>query len=320
MRQEIIKRGLGASEIAAVAGMDPHATPWRVWLVHTGQSDFVGNERTEWGHRVEPAIRQKYADVTGYVVEVPRRSLFHPERTWMRATPDGMIYDADRQLVRLFQAKNTGEWPAKGEWEDAPPEHVQLQEQWEMAVTGAPVADVCVLIGGNDWRMFSVHRDDAIIADLIEIGARFMERTAAGIAPEVDHSRECAEHLKSKLRNGSKIEWIADGEGERAIAEWKRLHIARKALDRPLEAARNKVLSLFSAAGCESIRWPEGWIRLQSGGERSTTDYRYVAELIASTRGVSKEELAALIEAATTKTSAPPKIAAPKAWGKSNDE
>lgn len=55
MRNETI----GSSEIAAVLGLDPHRTPYDVWLIKTGQQpEFSGNEATKRGNILEPAVAE----------------------------------------------------------------------------------------------------------------------------------------------------------------------------------------------------------------------------------------------------------------------
>lgn len=350
--------GLGASEIAAVAGLNPHASPWDVWLAKTGQSRFEGNELTEWGQRLEPAIRQKYSDETGLDVVVPRTSLFHPERPWQRATPDGMVWEgieqdvrdaiADRELLlspkwtrlhahwcgigkemectcaptvpppsRLFQAKNVGEWPARRLWEDGVPDYVQLQEQWEMDVTGAKLADVCALVGGNDFRMFSVSYDAKLAADLIEIGAEFMHRVERGIPPAVDHSEACKEHLVAQMRKAQAVEYHADAETEAALEEWRRLHLEAKRLEKQLEQARNAVRRVFAAAQCDRVAWSGGVLRIQAPRTAVSTDFEAVARLVASAKGMTAAEFEALVAEHTTTKTVGPVLSAPAAWKES---
>lgn len=338
--------GLGASEIAAVAGLNPHASPWDVWLAKTGQSRFEGNELTEWGHRLEPAIRQKYADETGYIVEVPASSMFHPARPWQRATPDGIVYvqprcggdgtcdpsgpamcaytdddgecgcwcHAPRKISRLFQAKNVGEWPARRLWEEGVPDYVQLQEQWEMDVTGAVIADVCALVGGNDFRMFSVTYDAKLAADLVDIGAEFMHRVERGIPPSVDHSEACKEHLVAQMRKAQAVEYHADAETESALEEWRRLHIEAKRLERQLEKARNNVRRVFAEAQCDRVTWSGGVLRIQAPRTDARTDYEAVARLVASAKGMTADEFDKLAAAHTTTKTVGPVLSAPANW------
>lgn len=306
--------GLGASEIAAVAGLHPFASPWDVWLAKTGQSTFAGNELTEWGHRLEPAIRQAYSDKTGHTVEVPATSMFHPSRAWQRATPDGIVYAADRVIMRLFQAKNVGEWAARKSWGNGVPDYVQLQEQWEMDVTGARVADVVALVGGHEFRMHEVSYDPRIAADLVEIGAAFMDRVARGVPPPPDASEACKEHLTAQLRTAQVVEFYADAETEAVLAEWRRLHIEAKRIDRAIEKARNAVRQVFAAAQCDRVAWSGGVLRLQAAREDERTNYEAIARLIASAKGVTEAEFAALVKANTAKKTVGPILSAPANW------
>ena len=334
--QQLSKHGLGASEIAAVAGLNPHASPWDVWLTKTGQSTFSGNELTEWGHRLEPAIRLRYCDETGAVVVVPGGSMFHRVHAWVRATPDGMVWDGatperieelrsatpvalrDATASRLFQAKNVNEWEARmAGWADACPDHVQLQEQWEMLVTGAPEADVCALIGGNTWVMHRVFFDARIANDLLEIGAAFMRDLAQGIQPKVDGSDACSRHLRAQLRKRDAIvEVVADADLESAVQTWHDAHveIARAAARK--EAARNTVMAAIAAAGATRLVTRVGHINVKAGSTRQNTDWEHVARLVASATGMDRNEFAKIVDDATKRTTTEPTISAPTTWSK----
>ena len=178
MSQNLSKHGIGASEISAIAGLNPYASPWDVWLRKTGQADEQEESAPmEWGNRLEPAIRQAYVDKTHSTVMVPASSLFHYTNQWARATPDGIVVDQKPSASgavwqALVQCKNVGTWVEKA-WREAPPNYVQLQEAWEMYVTDTKRADIAVLIGGNDFRIYTVHRDDKLIADLLDIATEF---------------------------------------------------------------------------------------------------------------------------------------------------
>lgn len=336
MTQDLSKRGLGASEIAAVAGLNPHASPWDVWLAKTGQSTFAGNELTEWGHRLEPAIRLRYCDETGAVVVVPSGSMFHPSHEWVRATPDGMIWDGasperieelrrsspetlrDAKASRLFQAKNVNEWGARmAGWEARCPDHVQLQEQWEMLVTGAPEADVCALIGGNTWVMHRVFFDARIANDLLEIGTAFMRDLELGVKPKADGSDACSRHLRAQLRRrDSIVEVIADEDLESEVRTWHDAHVEIARAIARKEAARSKVMAAIAAAGATRLVTSVGCINVKAGVTKQSTDWEHVARLVASATGMDRGEFAKLVEDATEKTTMGPTISAPKTWSK----
>ena len=141
--------GIGASEIAAVAGLDPHRTPLDVWMLKRGLAGpFAGNEFTRWGDRLEAVIAGAYAEARGVLLDT-RDTLRHAGEPWMLATPDRVVLDSAGAEERLLQVKNRGlrqadRWGEPGT--DQVPDAVAAQCHWEMAVTGLALCDVAVLI------------------------------------------------------------------------------------------------------------------------------------------------------------------------------
>lgn len=256
--QTLSHRGIGASEIGAVCGLNPFTSPWDVWMRKTGQApELETNAAMDWGHRLEPAIRQKYVDDTGAVVYVPTESMFHGETQWARATPDGIVVSETfhghpglwpRQCWQhIVQIKNVSYWMGR-EWETAPPAYVQLQEQWELYVTGLDRADVAALIGGSDFRIYTVHRDDATIASLLAIATDFWRRVETRTPPEIDNSDACREHFEKKLAKNSNVELVADADLETTIAAWREHNRAIKSATKEVDRIRNIVLSHMADA------------------------------------------------------------------------
>jgi putative phage-type endonuclease len=103
MRNETI----GSSEIAAVLGLDPHRTPYDVWLTKTGQQpEFSGNEATKRGNILEPAVadwfEQTYPEYKAAVV-VPFAIYRHG---FCSATPD-RVYKEFNGKVTICEIKTT---------------------------------------------------------------------------------------------------------------------------------------------------------------------------------------------------------------------
>lgn len=324
--QNLSRYGIGASEIAAVAGLNPHASPWDVWCRKTGLApDIEPNAPMEWGHRLEPAIRQKYVDDTREMVYVPPESLFHKENKWARATPDGLILSEHlqpgnpRNWKHLLQCKNVGYWVEKA-WSAAPPAYVQLQEHWEMYVTGLDRADVAVLIGGNEYRCYSIHRDDKVISDLVTIGEDFWKKVEGRIEPKVDDSDACRQHFERKFKRADAVELVADSVVEDLFTDWHEVTLRQKHDKKRLETIRNQVRKLMAEAGASSIRSVLGAASLAHHASEpvSETDWKHIAQLLGSTK-CTPEEYAQLVVAATTTTTPSPKaptLYAPRNWSK----
>ncbi len=306
MTQALSKHGIGASEVAAIAGLNPYCSPWDVWLKKTGQApEEPGNENMEWGLRLEPAIRQKYVDETGHNVLVPTESMFHRETKWARATPDGIgLRGAD--WTHLVQCKNVGGWVEKA-WSAAPPVYVQLQEMWEMFVTGLARADVAVLIGGNQFRIYTVHRDQKQIDDLVTIADDFWRKVESRTPPPIDASDACADHFRARIPKADAVDLVADGPTEELFALWRSKCAEAKRLEGEIETIRNSVLASLADAQADRITSTIGAATLRPS---KRVAWRSVANALGESDPV---RLTSLIEECTTETLT---LYAPREWAK----
>ncbi len=172
--------GIGGSDAAAAVGVSPWKSPLQVYLEKRGEIPaFEGNEATKWGNYLETPIRQEYSERTGRVVRLPAETIRHPQHEFMLCHPDGVTEDA-----RLFEAKATrsgDRWGIEGS-DDIPEEHL-IQVQHNMAVLGFEVADVAVLIGGFDFRLYEVRADAALQQMLVEREGELWARILRGDAP-----------------------------------------------------------------------------------------------------------------------------------------
>jgi len=172
--------GIGGSDVAAVVGVSPWKTPLELWREKRGElAPFPDSPVMEWGRRLEPVIVRAYAEATGRRVERPPM-LRHPEHGFMIANLDGV---ADGELVLEVKAARTAHgWGEPGT--AFVPQPYLLQVQHYMAVARLPLAEVAVLIGGHDFRIYRVPEDRVLQALMIEAEADFWERVLRGDPPE----------------------------------------------------------------------------------------------------------------------------------------
>jgi len=184
------RKGIGASEIAAVLGISPWESPFSLYWRKVEGWDFEPSAEMEWGNRLEPAVAQKYADAhpeyelgDGHLEE-------HPFQPWMLATPDRYVWLTENPtldisgLLELKTAHSGDGWGEPGTSDI--PVYYRAQVLWQMAVVDVDWADLAVLIGGSDYREYTVFRDDKDIAVMVEAGRRFMARIEAGDPPPLD--------------------------------------------------------------------------------------------------------------------------------------
>ncbi|HNC04485.1 MAG TPA: YqaJ viral recombinase family protein, partial [Agitococcus sp.] len=176
------KQGIGGSDAAAAVGLNPYQSQLELWMIKTGRftedngdTPDVNNHssvipdidsKMYWGQVLEPIVAQHYTKVTGRKVRKVNAILQHADsdKSWMLANIDYRVVGSDE--VQLLECKTAGEYGAKL-WKDGVPEYVQCQVQHQLAVTGLQAADVCVLICGQQLKIYRIERDEELIAKLI---------------------------------------------------------------------------------------------------------------------------------------------------------
>lgn len=85
-------RGIGASEVASVIGVNPYQTPYELWQVKTGKvAQFEGNKYTRMGHYLEPVIVKLFLEEVNAEIEEGNEldiTIFHKEHDYIFCTPD----------------------------------------------------------------------------------------------------------------------------------------------------------------------------------------------------------------------------------------
>lgn len=190
------RRGIGGSDVSAIAGLNKWKSPIGVYLDKTGQSpdeDSAG-EAAYWGNVMEDIVAQEFSMRTGMRVRKCNSILQHPEHSFMLANVDRLIIGKKEGL----ECKTASEY-LKGEWEDEEiPASYLLQCQHYMAVTGYKAWHIAVLIGGNKFIHKKIERDDELIQYLIGIEKDFWENhVLAEVPPVFDGSDASSDLLKA---------------------------------------------------------------------------------------------------------------------------
>jgi putative phage-type endonuclease len=194
--------GIGGSDAPAVMGLSKWKTPLDVFLDKRGEgSPVVENESMRWGTLLEPAIRQEYAERTGQVVRLePNQLIRHPTLPHMFCTPDG-ITDSGR-LYEGKVARSAEGWGEEGT--DEIPEAYLIQVQHSLVVTKLSVADVAVLIGGSDFRVYEVPADAELQELIVEAEAAFWKMVQSGDPPAPKTAADAAKRFRT-VRPGAEV-------------------------------------------------------------------------------------------------------------------
>jgi len=182
---------IGASESAAILGFGyASQNAWTVYASKVGESTGESEEeceRFECGHLAQSMILELTRRRTSLAVEDPGEFTIyrHPDYPWLGATLDGAVKPSRPSIV--VEAKNVDAALLR-EWDDEPPLAFQIQVQHQMFVTGANLAIVAGLIGGNRFRYKEIPRSEPFIEQLIPKLEAFWQHVEQRIPPAVDDS------------------------------------------------------------------------------------------------------------------------------------
>jgi putative phage-type endonuclease len=265
---------LGASEMPAVAEIDPFSSPHDVFARKTGLVEPDETFQSLLGNRIEDLIADIYREQSG-VDLLPCGTMTHSKQPWLTATPDRKVV-GQRRLVEL---KNVG-YRMVDRWEDGVPEYVVVQCQVQMGVTGFDAVDVATLLGGRDFVVHTVERDDEMFASLLVIGKRFwFDHVVPKVPPRIDGSESALRYLQARHpRNfGTMLPATPESDLLASVAAESRRKLARAESEK--EEAENRLRALIGDHdGIRGEAWKATWKRAK---DSDATDWREVAAALA---------------------------------------
>jgi len=198
---KVRKNGIGSSDAAAAVGLNPYKSQLELWMEKTGRDAGLPkpdpNDDTSpmyWGTMLEVFVAAHYTKKSGNRIRKVNAVLQHPEHAWMLANLDREVTGTTD--VQILECKTAGINGARL-WREGVPEYVQLQVLHQLAVTGKQTADVAVLVCGNEFRIYRIERDEAMIARLIELEAKFWQHVESDTPPAADGSDSAATALQA---------------------------------------------------------------------------------------------------------------------------
>lgn len=281
------RRYLGATDVAAIVGLSPYSSPLTVWLEKTGRAEPQPMSAVMLrGLRLEPYIAQLYSEEQGEPV-VRAEPVQHPQCSYLRATPDYRVAGPDDPIPYYVECKSHSPRVAHEygpEGTDEAPDREVVQVQWQMHVAlererpygGDPVtADLAVLFGVDDFRVYSIRYDGELASALEESARRFWRNHIdADIAPEPAGMAAEADAIARAWPRDTGATVVASPVVEEAIQQLQEARVAvaeasarREALEAIIKSAMGDASYLESSQG-----------RFSWKARKGSTSWKAVAE------------------------------------------
>lgn len=273
--------GIGSSDAAAAVGLSPYKSPLSLWLEKTHRrspDDLSEKEAVIWGTVLEPVLATVYAKRTGLKVRKVNAVLQDPDYPFMLANLDREIL-GHPDGAGVLEIKTASYFSAP-QWEDGIPVAYQCQVLHQLSVTGHAWADVAVLIGGQDFRIYRVQRDDDKIADLVRLLGIFWQHITDDTQPVPDGSEDAGRALQWLFPkdDGQTLDLSESGEFNQLFSTLLSLRQSKEAVEAQEASVRQQLQNALGNASTAlfqegRITWKKSKDRLAPDLERLTAAY-----------------------------------------------
>lgn len=244
------QQGLGGSDLGAILGLSKYCTPVDVWADKTGRSQAIEPSlQMRFGTYAEEFVAREYSNQTGRQVQRFNTMLHHPTAPILSnidrlVIPEGQkraSHKSEIRTDRLLEAKTASAFAASGsdEWGEAgtdliPPSYL-VQVATYMMLTGCQYADLAVLFGNQEVRVYNIRRDLELEQEIVARATEWWRlHVVADVAPEPICDADIK--LLYPTDNGTSVE--ANPKTLQLIAQAQELKAQIAALEAELEGDR----------------------------------------------------------------------------------
>jgi putative phage-type endonuclease len=189
-------KSLGGSDIGAVLGLSRYRSAMNVWMEKTERSASSADSLPlRFGLFAESFVASEYTLATGLTLVNHESAFIHPDHSYIHGHVDRLICSnptlfsekGDLLADRILECKTANPFTAH-EWGDVGTDQVPLpylvQCAWYLAITGLERADLAVLFGNADFRIYEIHRDLELEGMILDRAKTFWEQhVLADVAP-----------------------------------------------------------------------------------------------------------------------------------------
>lgn len=223
------RKDITSTESSALFGMSPYCTAFELWHRKKSGAEpaFESNERMQWGNRLEAAIAHGIAQDRGWEIR-PMKEYMRLDGERIGSSFDFVITNLPEGPAHLeiknvdFLAFRDG-WILDDDGFDEAPEHIEVQVQHQMMVSGFSRSFIGALVGGNTTYVIERQRDDKVIAALRARIAKFWQSVDDNIepAPIMPEDADAVIRLNQYANPGKILDVSSDADIVAAVEDYR---------------------------------------------------------------------------------------------------
>jgi putative phage-type endonuclease len=223
-------KDITSTEVSALYGLSPYKTEFE--LFHEKRDGqvvkFQPNERMKWGTRLESIIAQGAAEDQGW--EIAKLNVYMRDINARIGSSFDFEILSSANGKGIMEIKNVDSlqfyknWIDDGQGNIEAPEHIELQIQHQMEVSGYEWTALVALVGGNELKVVYRNRDREIGSDIRAKVAAFWERVQRNSPPSADYSKDAdfiIKQLHGKANEGEVIDATEDATVNELIKQYR---------------------------------------------------------------------------------------------------
>ena len=205
---------IGGSDIGAILGLSRYRTALQVWMEKTGKDTKKSDSLPmRFGSFAEEFVASEYSRATGFELIHDESIYVHPNYSFMSAHIDRFVRrnalpssksechhhrdntNASTPFNRILECKTANPF-ATGEWGEAGTDQIPMsylcQCIWYMAITEIGRADLAVLNGNHDFRIYEITKDVELENLVIQKAEHFWHQyILKDIPPPTNNEQDC---------------------------------------------------------------------------------------------------------------------------------
>lgn len=284
---EMRAKDITSTESAALFGMSPYITELELFyrkrtseIIHIEE-----NKRMTAGKYLEPSI----AELAGNELSCTVR----PFKIYATDPDEGMGSSFDYEIVDgqykdwILEVKNVDFLVYRDQWEDdEAPDHIEVQVQHQLELTGRPGAVIACLVGGNDLKLIMRPRNKKMGAGIRQRIQKFWRDVESNNPPDPDYMKDSEFIISLHQSSGDNtLDAEDDPKVTELIKEYKRLKDEAKDISKIADARKAELLDLI---GDNVSKVVSGLYTLSCGMTKDTPPTTITAEMIGQEYGGRK--------------------------------
>ena len=234
------KNYIGGSDIGCILGLSKYKSSLDIYIDKTTDTiDESTSEAAHWGNMLENVVAEEYSTRIGLKLEKPKELITHPEYNFLAANIDRWVGAKESKYIlecKTASFMKSREWGAEGT--DQIPEQYLCQVAYYAAICNVDKVDIAVLIGGQDFRIYTYYRNKDFEDKLLRAAVAFWNNYVVKKIPPEASRIEDINKLYTRS-NGLEIE--ASQETIQHIEKLKEIKLQEKTIRESKESVMSEI-------------------------------------------------------------------------------